>query len=209
MVVAPRDDGVTATVIAIVLAAGRSSRTGLQHKLLAKDAAGRSMIARTLGAVTASKVCSVAVILSPDRDDIVCAVEACRLPVTQLFSPDFKLGLSASLRVGLAWAEAQKAEGALICLGDMPLVSTDVINALIEEFYRTTVDVVLPEYQGRIGNPVLWNSRCFAALSTLSGDRGGRALLSSPALQKAMVQSEETVLVDFDTPEMLQWFATL
>ena len=209
MVVSGSGNGVTSSVVGIVLAAGRSSRTGLQHKLLAKDVSGRSMIARTLGAVAASKVRDIAVILPPDRDDVVGAVDACGLPVTQLFSPDSSLGLSASLRVGLAWAEAREAEGALICLGDMPLVSADVIDALIEEFYRTTVDVVLPEYRGQVGNPVLWNARCFAALSALSGDRGGRALLSNPAMRKATVQSEETVTVDFDTPEMLQWFSTL
>ena len=56
--------------LAIVLAAGRSSRTAPDHKLLARDAQGVPMLVRTTATVLASAVSKVVVILPPDRPDL-------------------------------------------------------------------------------------------------------------------------------------------
>nr|WP_242010142.1 nucleotidyltransferase family protein [Acetobacter conturbans] len=193
------------------MAAGRSTRSGPQHKLLARDGAGRTMIARTLASVAASRVTTACVVLAPEREDVARAVREAVLPMekpfTTIVSPDAHLGLSTSLRAGIAWAATQNASGALICLGDMPLVSSEILDALIARFKHGDVDVVLPEWEGQIGNPVLWGACCFDRLGEISGDRGGKMLLADPGLRKATVQADLSVLADFDTPEALERFA--
>jgi molybdenum cofactor cytidylyltransferase len=103
----------------------------------------------------------------------------------------------------------KRAGGCLVCLGDMPLVGSPVIDALIDRFHQGDVDVVLPEYQGQRGHPVLWSARCFPSLLTLTGDRGGKILLSDPTLVKAAVAADPSILTDFDTPNALQEFARM
>ncbi|GBQ20786.1 hypothetical protein AA0472_0243 [Acetobacter estunensis NRIC 0472] len=200
--------------VAIVLAAGRSSRSGNQHKLLAQDAAGQTMLARTLTEVLGSRVGAVCVVLAPDGEGLLTAVyetsPALRIPERRLdicVAPDAREGLSASLRAGVKWAESRHACAALICLADMPLVRTGVMDDLLTRYRLGGVDVVVPEHDGRMGNPVVWGAACFPALQTVEGDRGGRVLLRSTSLRQARVAADAGVLEDFDTPEALERFA--
>ncbi|AQS84426.1 MAG: nucleotidyltransferase family protein [Acetobacter aceti] len=205
----------SAPVVAVVLAAGRSSRSGGQHKLLARDADGRTMLARTLAGLCASQVSALCVVLPPLARDVTDALQAvvresgCGKQIDIRISTAADEGLAASLKVGVAWAEEQQATGCLVSLGDMPLVGSGVIDALIGCFLAGNADVVLPEWQGRVGNPVLWRAGCFASLMALAGDRGGKALLSDPSLVKARVLGAPSILVDFDTHASLQKFAQM
>ncbi|BCI67581.1 nucleotidyltransferase family protein [Acetobacter aceti] len=201
------------SVVAIVLAAGRSSRSGAQHKLLARDADGQTMLARTLAGLCSSQVSALCVVLPPLARETSAALQAivqksCSGKPTEIrISNAADEGLSASLKVGIAWAMKQQASGCLVSLGDMPLVGSVVIDALVSRFRQGDADVVLPEWQGQVGNPVLWKAGCFEALQMLTGDRGGKALLSQPSLVKATVAADPSVLMDFDTPDALLEFA--
>lgn len=215
--VASKGESVTdaGLVVAVVLAAGRSSRSGAQHKLLARDADGQTMLARTLAGLCASQVSALCVVLPSLARETSAALQmivqkSCAVKRTDIrISTAADEGLSASLKVGIAWAMEQQAAGCLICLGDMPLVGSVVIDALVSRFQQGDADVVLPEWQGQVGNPVLWKAGCFASLLTLTGDRGGKALLSQPSLIKARVAADPSVLMDFDTPDALLEFATM
>ena len=93
-----------------------------------------------------------------------------------VFNPDYVSGMASSLRIGIQ-AVAGEMDGALILLGDMPLVSSAQINQLITEFVPATErDIVVPCKDGRRGNPVLWSTRYFPALKMLTGDTGGRGI---------------------------------
>ncbi|WP_173581718.1 NTP transferase domain-containing protein [Acetobacter musti] len=207
--------GAAGGIVAVITAAGRSSRTGERHKLLATDAAGRSMIARTLAQVASSRVAGICVVV-PDVDGRVARAAACAIEertdrerfVIRL-AADAAQGLSASLRAGVAYARDCRAAGVVICLGDMPLVTGATIDALAECHRATGADAVVPECDGRPGNPVLWDARRFGDLMGLTGDEGARKLLRMPGLHKVSVSTDASIFVDFDTPEALDVFAGL
>ena len=48
-------------------------------------------------------------------------------------NPNFAGGLASSVRAGIA-AVSDNADGAVICLGDMPLIDADLIDRLIDAF---------------------------------------------------------------------------
>src|SRR5207247_1235235 len=54
-------------------------------------------------------------------------------PVQLVHNPDFAQGLGASLRAGIAAVPAD-ADGAIVCLGDMPQVDAALIDRLIGAF---------------------------------------------------------------------------
>ena len=190
------------SVAAVVLAAGQSSRMAPRHKLLVKDSAGRAMIARVVDAVLASKARPVLVVTGHRAPEIEAALAG--RSVRFVSAPDYAAGLSASLRAGLAALPAA-SPGALVVLGDMPLVSADTIDRLIEAYDpdegRT---IVVPTHDGQTGNPALWDRRYFPAMMALSGDSGARSLMRQHAEAVAEIAADATVLRDFDTPESLR-----
>ena len=198
-------------VAALVLAAGASRRAGGVNKLLARDAAGRSMIARSVATARRSQAERVIVVLGCDRHAVAAALEAAGLGAQDglvlTYSQDHADGLSASLRCGIVHADG--ADAALVCLGDMPRVRSRTLDALIARMRADdSLHACVPTLAGARGNPVLWRNTMFAGLCALAGDRGGRTLLDQTALRVLNVDVDDPgVGQDFDTPERLADYA--
>ena len=189
-------------VAAIVLAAGRSSRMAPHHKLLLADRAGKPMIVRVVENVLSSGARPVLVVTGHRAGELRAALAG--RPVVFVDAPDHAAGLSASLKAGLAALPADAA-AALVCLGDMPLVTGRMIDRLIAAYDPAEGrSIVVPTHQGSGGNPILWDRRHFPEMLALSGDAGARALLRAHMEQVAEVEmGDDAVLRDFDTPASL------
>jgi len=190
------------TVAAVVLAAGRSSRMAPQNKLLVPDRAGRPMVARVVDNLLSSAARPVIVVTGHRAEEVSAAIAG--RPVQMVHAADYADGLSASLRAGIAAVPAS-ASAALVCLGDMPLVTGRMIEQLIEAYDPDEGrSVVVPTCRGKIGNPVLWDRRFFPDIAGLVGDMGARALLERHSEYVAQVElGDDAVLRDFDTVESL------
>jgi molybdenum cofactor cytidylyltransferase len=94
--------------------------------------------------------------------------------------------------------------GALIALGDMPYIAPDLVAEMIRDHsglgdHETRIS--FPVHEGRRGNPVLWGRGFFAALGELSGDMGGRQVLSeNPAAVNSIGWHDDSIHRDIDTP---------
>ena len=187
-------------VAALVLAAGRSSRMG-SNKLVA-DVQGTPLVRRTVEAVLASQAGPVIVVTGNEPDAVHTALAG--LEVTFVHNPDFAGGLSTSLRAGLA-AVPDNADGALVCLGDMPLVAPAVIDRLIAAYNPLEGRaIVVPVAGGKRGNPVLWDRSLFPDMARVAGDTGARHLIGANAERVCEVAVEDDgVLTDIDTPEAI------
>lgn len=187
-------------VAAIVLAAGEGRRMGGRNKLLA-ELDGRSLVRRVAEAVLASRARPLIVVTGHDRDALVAALAG--LQAEFVFNPDYVGGLSTSLKRGLA-AVPESADGALVLLADMPLVSGPDLDRSIGAFSdRNGGAIVVPTHRGQRGNPVLWPRPYFAELMAVEGDKGGRDVLARNSSAIVNVEMDEAILVDFDTPEAL------
>jgi len=188
-------------VDAIVLAAGRSRRMGQANKLLA-EVDGEPMVARVVRTLRGSRVREVIVVTGHQAEPVRGALEGSGARIVH--NPDFEQGMSTSLAAGLG-ALAPGADGALIALGDMPLLRPPHVEALLEAFDPLEGRaVVVPTHRGKRGNPVLWAARFFPEMRALAGDVGARALFLAHAGEVCEVPiDDEAVLVDVDTPEAL------
>ena len=187
-------------IAALLLAAGTSSRMG-SNKLI-EEVDGRPMIARTAQRILASRARPVVAVLGHMADAVDAALG--RLPVERVRNPDYAAGLSTSLRRGLA-ALPDDIDGAVVCLGDMPLIAGRDIDRLIAAFNPLEGRaVVVPTRRGQRGNPVLWARRFFPEMMALGGDAGARRLLEAHADLVAEVEMDsDSVLTDVDTPDAL------
>ena len=189
-------------VAAVILAAGRSIRMGGPNKLLA-EISGKKLVRIAAEQALASKASEVIVVTGHQSELIEQALEG--LKVKFVRNPDFAGGLASSVKAGIA-AVPGNADGAVICLGDMPLIDAKLIDRLVEAFAPDRGNlIVVPAADGRRGNPVLWSRRFFNELMTLEGDTGARHLIGKHAEVVAEVPVEgNSAFLDIDTPQALE-----
>jgi molybdenum cofactor cytidylyltransferase len=194
-------------VSAIVLAAGQSSRFRAAGgpdltKLVAK-LDGKPIVRRVVEAALATRARPVVVVTGYARESVEAALADLEIGVA--FNPRFASGLASSLSAGLS-ATPRDVAGALVLLGDMPLIEPRLADALIEAFLaREGALAAIPLTEGRRGNPVLLGRGLFEAALRLTGDEGARRLIG--ALNEGeLVEVEASdmgVTFDVDTPEDL------
>ena len=194
-----------AGVGALVLAAGQSRRMGGPNKLLL-EVSGKPMVRHVAEAALASRARPVVVVLGHQQHEVRQALRGLKVHFAQ--NPDFAEGLSTSLKAGLA-ALPPEAAGAVVCLGDMPRVSSALIDALIAAFDPVEGrSIVVPTWHGKRGNPVLWGRAYFAEMQNVAGDVGARHLIGEHAGAVVEVEAEsDGTLIDIDTPEALAAYA--
>ena len=188
-------------IAAVVLAAGRSTRMGAVNKLIA-EIGGKPLVRIAAEQALASRASPVIVVTGHERERVEAALKG--LPVRIVHNADYAEGLGTSLKAGIAAVPAD-ADGAIVCLGDMPQVSSVLIDKLIAAFDpERGALVVVPSIDGRRGNPVVWSRRFFHDLTQIQGDIGARHLIGAYA--EAVVEvavADDAALTDVDTPESL------
>lgn len=181
---------------AILLAAGESRRFGQGNKLLA-DLAGAPVVRRTAEAARAAGL-PLLVVLGHDADAVRAALSGIEAGFVE--APDWAEGMGRSLAAGAAAAPSAWT-GALVMLGDMPLVPPASLRALADALTGPEA-VAAPVHGGRRGNPVALGRAWLDRLPALSGDRGARDLLAGATVAELPAGPE--VLLDCDTPEALE-----
>jgi molybdenum cofactor cytidylyltransferase len=200
----PREEPVhpVQNIAALVLAAGRSSRMGGANKLLA-EIGGRPLVRIVVEQALASRARPVVVVTGHQRERVEGALSG--LPVQFAHNRDFADGLGSSLRAGIAALPA-RADGAIVCLGDMPQVDAAMIDRLIGAIDPDKGALIaVPSIDGKRGNPVVWSRRFFPELMAVEGDIGARHLIGRYSEAVTEVPLTGTAaLTDIDTPEALE-----
>lgn len=164
------------------------------------DFDGRPMLAATVENIMASGVDEVVVVTGHEQEKVEAALTDYK--VRTVHNLDYATGMASSLRVGIE--AAATADAVVVCLGDMPRVSSAVIDKLIAGFNPVEHrSIVVPTHKGQFGNPVLWGAEHFARLRSLSGDKGARMLIVDLKSEATEVEVDPGVLMDADTPEAL------
>jgi molybdenum cofactor cytidylyltransferase len=189
-------------VAAVVLAAGRSTRMRGPNKLLA-EIDGRALVRIAADEALASGASPVIVVTGYQGGAVEKSLTG--LPVRIARNPEFANGLATSLKAGIS-ALPGDVDAVIVCLGDMPCVDAQLMRQLIAAFAPDRgALVVVPTFQGKRGNPVLWSRRFFPDLMSIEGDIGARHLIGryGEAVMEVPVTHKGT-LIDVDTPETLR-----
>ena len=159
--------------VAIILAAGASSRFAGGNKLLA-SLGGQPLVQRAVAAAIAAPVGRIIVVLGHDRARMSRAVRHPR--VTTVFARDHRRGASASLKAAMRalWPGERQL---FVFLGDMPAVPHGV-PARLSRALRQDDLAVRPRGIHGPGHPVLLRRPDRAMVAALAGDRGLGALLA-------------------------------
>ncbi len=177
-------------IAAVILAAGGSTRFGEAKQLL--DWRGSPLLRHVARTALQAGLDPVIVVLGSQAEAAWQALEA--LPVQTVMNWRWETGLSGSVQVGLT-ALPPDMPAAIFLQCDQPLVGADLLRALVERFHETGALIVHPAHAGRKGTPVLFARRLFPELTEVSGDKGGRELISR--------YTNSVVAVEVDNPDVL------
>ncbi|MGJ8689550.1 MAG: nucleotidyltransferase family protein [Gammaproteobacteria bacterium] len=186
----------TKKVGVIVLAAGFSRRFGA-IKLNAKLNDGSTVIAQTLSRIRAASD-NVVVVTRPELLTLV--LENGSDSLTTLICPNSDKGMGHTLAYGIKhirdWA------GCLVCLADMPFITTETYQMLLNQLHEESI--LVPMFEGQRGNPVGFGAQWFEQLANSSGDVGARDLMKQEQVNITRVAVDDpAILQDIDTPEDL------
>jgi molybdenum cofactor cytidylyltransferase len=195
--------GNVVTVSAILLAAGEAKRIGKPKLLM--PFGGSTVLERTLDNLLTSRVGEVIVVLGP-RAGVIKQVIANR-KVKVVANPDYHLGMSTSLITGLSLVD-DKAQRIMIALADQPLIYSEIYDILIEASLSYDRGIIIPIYQGRRGNPIIFSAKYKQELFKLKGDVGGRQIVRRHPddILEVAVNSEG---INLDIDNMYDYFRLL
>ena len=157
---------------AILLAAGQSKRMNGQNKL-SKEIQGIPLIKLSVKNILASSINELIIVLGHQKEIIEKLIDK-NEKIKFIFNKDFESGMASSIKTGLDNL-SEKTESFFICLGDMPMVSSDIYNQLIKS--KDNKEIIVPNYNGQQRNPVLFNKSMKDKVIDISGDVGAKKIL--------------------------------
>jgi molybdenum cofactor cytidylyltransferase len=202
------NNNIASQTAAIILAAGSSSRMGGgRHKLLL-PLHDRPVLAHVLDAVLASQARPIVLILGHQAELVRAHI------ASYIINPDLKIientnylqGMSTSMRLGIQTLQSSgEIDSALILLGDQPLITAQDIDTLIATYRTSGKRIVAPAYEGKRGNPILFDASLFPELLEVTGDEGGRSVLERHRDEIATVEMGNPLAnIDVDTWDAYQ-----
>jgi molybdenum cofactor cytidylyltransferase len=189
----------SAAVAAIVLAGGKSRRFGTS-KLLHPWTNVRTILEASLAAPLGAGLDRVLVVTGAYHAELSIILQ--RYPVQVVQNPDWEVGMSTSVKVGLRALEAGGALDAfLICLGDQPMLPPSVIRDLVDRYQTGRSRLVAPAVGDERKSPVLVDWSLVPEFLLIEGDQGGRSVVKRHADDMALLQySEVDWFRDIDSP---------
>lgn len=183
-------------IAGIVLAAGGSTRMGQKNKLIL-HVNGMSIISSTVGVAVESSLDPVRVVLGNDSNTV--KRELINYPVSFIHNNNWMEGMATSIVSGM---ENLDSDGIMFILGDMPFISSKIINQLVQQFDSNKI--IVPFNNGKRGNPVIFPSHLFSELKKISGDRGAKPLIQkyNEDVKEVPIQSK-AIFQDIDDREEL------
>ena len=160
---------------AIVLAAGRSRRMGVFKPLL-PFGPELTVIESSIENLRAAGVGEIVVVVGYRAEELRARLK--HLPVRFAVNDEAESEMGASIARGVA-ALSEKAQALLIALADQPAVPPETIRNLLAAWRSAKARLVVPEWNGRGGHPVLIDLAFRDELLNLDPQRGLRALFEA------------------------------
>jgi molybdenum cofactor cytidylyltransferase len=185
----------------IVLAAGQSKRMGQPKMLLPWG--HLTVIEQVVTTFLNAGLEDILIVTGGARAEVEKAVE--RYPVRKVHNLDYAAGeMLSSLQCGLR-GMSERAEAALIALGDQPQVREGSVRAICEAYQLLRSELIVPSFQMKRGHPWLVTRSLWDEVLALEPPATLRDFLNNhvPSIQYVNLNTP-TILADLDTPEDYQ-----
>lgn len=189
------------SIAAVIMASGSSSRFGNENKLL-KKINGESAFSRVIKTVIKSDVFSDIIVVTRYEEIIHEAGKYWNIMC--VYNEDADEGISASVKKGVLAADSLNSDGYMFIPCDQLYLTEKTLRQIAAAFIKDSSRIAVPVYSGTRASPMLFPASCRKRLLELTGDRGGRGIISEPGVCISEVEiADKSELRDIDTKEDL------
>lgn len=179
---------------AVVLAAGKSERMGVNKLLL--RIAGKTLLDLILEALKASSLQEIYVVLGHRPEELRPILKWHN--VEEVLNPDYEEGMLSSFKAGL---RRVSSDAAFLILGDQLLEPALLVRMSSVMEGDPQAHIVSPTHMGRRGHPVLFRRTIFGEILNLGGGETLRDLIERHSSAHRFVEGGPLCVLDIDTPE--------
>ena len=192
----------------IILAAGASVRFGQTKQLIRLG--NKYLVEWVLDVALNSRLQTVVLVLGHEQETILRAlgskVQHPGLKVA--INPGYRDGQATSLKTGLQ-SIRHDFGSVMFLLGDQPMIKTDIIDHMLDQFRQSENDLCVPVYNKIRGNPTIFRRPLYDELMQVSGDIGARNIIRSNSDRTLFLEIDDPLcFFDIDTPQDLNYLLT-
>lgn len=188
-------------IAALILAAGYSSRMEAFKALM--PIGNKTAVKRIIDSVREAGVDKIILVTGFQREALLPVIE--NEKIQESYNPKFDEGMLTSVQSGLFEATRNHTDlltGVFLMLVDSPLVSADVLEAILEKHRNHPDCFIVPCYFGKKGHPLLIPACFVEEILNYRGEGGLKAIIGKH--EEKMIRLElnhEEVVFDMDTKE--------
>ena len=188
-------------IACFILAAGMSKRMGSENKLL-KKYKNNIILNQTLKNHFESKLKILNIVIGHDKESIKKNLRDFNIQIIE--NLNYMSGMLTSIKEINNHID-ENITGIMISLADMPLVSSEDINSIIDAFLLHNEEkICIPESKGRFGNPMIIPVGIYKKIiqnENLLKDKGLKSTILDGKFDIIRISTSNGVLKDFDTQE--------
>ncbi|HKV05672.1 MAG TPA: nucleotidyltransferase family protein [Candidatus Acidoferrales bacterium] len=186
---------------AAILAAGESRRMGAPKALL--PFRGTTFLEHLLEATRHPRVGVTRIVVGAHAEEIRTALPARAASI--VVNAEWAKGQLSSIQAAIRSLPERGTAGVLVCPVDHPMISTELIARLIDEFDSSGKPIVLPTHQGRRGHPLIFRASLYQELLNASMEVGAREVVWAHAQEiREVATDEEGVVLNLNDPETMR-----
>ncbi len=193
-------------IVALILAAGNSSRMGTTKQLLPWSQ--NTLLGNAIDVANNSNIDKAFVVLGAEAQRIQEEMVSRNYEV--VLNKNWEEGLGASISAGILGIlnSVAKPNAILIMLADQPFIDETYLNTLIDHYNANEGKIIATQYRSKMGVPAIFDQSFFLALQKLKGDEGASQLISKNKNSCFSVDPGKKA-TDLDTPEDYATFKPL
>ena len=183
--------------MAVILAAGSSTRMGQSKQLL--KIKGESLIRRIIKTVIDSGFDQVLVVLGSDQQTH--HQEIADLPIQIIVNQNWKKGMGSSIKSGVQFVNDHfpSCQSILFTVCDQPLLTSDHLKKLITALQTGENAIAASFYSGSPGIPVLFGQSTFKELLDINSGHGAKKVIHAHSKSTYLIEFPQGAM-DLDTP---------
>src|SRR5258706_7354204 len=191
-------DNTVVKSVAIILAAGPSSRMKQSKQLLIIG--NETLLRKTVRTVIDSGVDKVLIVLGYGQQ--AHQQEIIDLPIQTIYNQDLQKGMGSSLKIGVRFVEENFpiCETLIISVCDQPLLTSDHLKRLINAHQAKGSPIVASFYSDSPGVTGMFDHSMFKKLLEVNDEHGAKKIIEDHSDSASFVEFPEGV-IDIDTPD--------